>query len=123
MHWVAYFGVPNYLMSDNGSQVTSEIMRDVAAIFGIRQVLTPSYHPEANGTVERLNQTLTAMIKIFFIDSQTDWDLFLPTISVYMGLPELSRLQLFLVLFLQPFWIVFTQLKVLLKIVKLGTSR
>jgi len=56
-------------------------MRDVAGILGTRLVFTPPYHPEANGTAERLNQTFTAMVKKFVNDSQTDWDLFLPTIT------------------------------------------
>jgi hypothetical protein len=64
MHWVAYFRVPNFLMSDC-SRFTSEMMRDVAAILGIRLLFTALYHPEANGTVERLNQTFTAMVKKF----------------------------------------------------------
>jgi transposase InsO family protein len=81
MHWVAYFGCPNSLMSDNGSQFTSDLMRDVTAILGVRLVFTPPYHPQSNGTVERLNQTFTAMVKKFVNESQTDWDLFLPTIT------------------------------------------
>jgi hypothetical protein len=81
MHWVAYFGPPNSLLSDNGTQFKSDIMRDVAAILTIRLTFTPPYHPQDNGNVKRLNRTFTTMVKKYVNESQTDWDLYLPTIT------------------------------------------
>ena len=81
MHWVAYFGPPNSLLSDNGTQFKSEVMKDVAAILAIRLSFTPPYHPQGNGNVERLNRTFTTMVKKYVNESQTDWDLYLPTIT------------------------------------------
>ena len=43
MHWIAYFGPPNNLLSDNGTQFKSDIMRDVAAIMDTRLKFTPPY--------------------------------------------------------------------------------
>ena len=81
MHWIAYFGPPNNLLSDNGTQFKSEIMRDVAAIMDTRLKFTPPYHPQGNGNVERLNRTFTTMVKKYVNEAQTDWDIYLPTIT------------------------------------------
>jgi hypothetical protein len=81
MHWIAYFGAPNKLLSDNGTQFKSELMKDVAAVMNIRLSFTPPYHPQGNGNVERLNRTFTTMVKKYVNESQTNWDLYLPTIT------------------------------------------
>ena len=81
MHWIAYFGAPNKLLSDNGTQFKSELMKDVASVMNIRLSFTPPYHPQGNGNVERLNRTFTTMVKKYVNESQTNWDLYLPTIT------------------------------------------
>jgi transposase InsO family protein len=56
--WVARFGVPTTVTTDRGTQFTSATWTCMAKKLGFRHVLTTSYHPQANGMVERLHRQL-----------------------------------------------------------------
>lgn len=46
-------GVPKEMLTDMGSQFTSELMAEVSHLLSIRQLTTSPYHPMCNGLVER----------------------------------------------------------------------
>lgn len=52
-------GVPKEMLTDMGSQFTSELMAEVSHLLSIRQLTTSPYHPMCNGLVER-----TSMLQI-----------------------------------------------------------
>jgi len=62
-HWVARFGPPLYLVSDRGTQFTSELLINLNRLLGIHQIRTSAYNPKANGTIERLHRTLKAALR------------------------------------------------------------
>jgi hypothetical protein len=80
-HWVATFGPPARLLSDNGSNFSSALMEDVCTLLKIKKLFTSPYHPATNGAVERMNRTISAMLSHYVNESQTDWDQFLPLVS------------------------------------------
>lgn len=49
----ASYGLPEEVVSDNGPQFTSSEFKQFFRGNGIRQTLTPAYHPSSNGAVER----------------------------------------------------------------------
>ena len=51
-------GVPREMLSDNGSQFTSSVMKEVSRLISVRQLTITPYHPMCNGLVERFNGTL-----------------------------------------------------------------
>ncbi|XP_076029780.1 uncharacterized protein LOC143018305 [Oratosquilla oratoria] len=57
-NWVTHFGVPTNLFSDRGRQFESTLWNKVVALLGIRRYRTASYHPQANGMVERFHRQL-----------------------------------------------------------------
>ena len=61
--WIARFGVPASVTSDRGRQFISELWRNVLHLFGIKPTQTTSYHPQANGMVERMHRQLKASLK------------------------------------------------------------
>ena len=62
-HWIARFGVPEDITSDRGPQFTSSVWAEFKKLFGIKVHRTTSYHPQANGMVERLHRQLKASLK------------------------------------------------------------
>ena len=61
--WIARFGVPASVTSERGRQFISELRRNVLHLFGIKPTQTTSYHPQANGMVERMHRQLKASLK------------------------------------------------------------
>ncbi|GFR99807.1 Pol polyprotein [Elysia marginata] len=51
-------GVPEEVLSDQGTQFMSDCMKEVCRLLGIKQKATTPYHPMCNGLVERSNATL-----------------------------------------------------------------
>ena len=57
-NWVARFGVPSTIITDQGRQFTSGLWAELAALLGVDRRRTTSYHPQCNGMVERLHRTI-----------------------------------------------------------------
>ena len=48
-------GIPDSIVSDRGTQFTSDFTRALAALVGIHQKLSTSFHPQTDGQTERIN--------------------------------------------------------------------
>lgn len=60
--WIARFGCPEHITTDRGRQFESQTFKSLAALIGATHHFTTSYHPAANGLVERLHRQLKAAI-------------------------------------------------------------
>ena len=75
---VCRYGVPRYLHSDQGANLTSRIIQSLCKKLGIQRTQTSAYHPQGNAQVERFNRTLEAMLSKTVKENQKDWDQQLP---------------------------------------------
>jgi transposase InsO family protein len=57
-HWINRFGVPDTINSSRGPQFTLNLWAELCNMLNILHCQTTTYHPEANGTVERLHHHL-----------------------------------------------------------------
>jgi hypothetical protein len=79
---ICRFGAPKHLLSDRGANFLSALCSKVYELLQINKVTTTSYHPQANGIVERFNGVLVEMLSMFSSDS--DWDAYIPyVLSAY----------------------------------------
>ena len=62
-HWISRFGIPMDMSSDRGSQFTSQLWSSVAKLLGITLHHTTTYHPQANGLVERFHRHLKTSLR------------------------------------------------------------
>ena len=56
-------GIPNIVVSDNGTQFTSDKFENFMKSNRIKHILCPTYSPKSNGLVERFVQTFKAAMK------------------------------------------------------------
>ena len=73
-------GIPQQILSDRGTQFTSELMKELYRLFGIQPIHTTPYHPQSNGMCERLNGTLKTLLKKVTAENPKDWDRYLPAV-------------------------------------------
>jgi transposase InsO family protein len=82
----ARFGYPDEIHSDQGTQFTGHLMKELAELLGIRTTVTPAYHPQSN-PVERAHRDLKAGLRAALVDCpHQDWEdvlpqSFLPSVS------------------------------------------
>ncbi|KAL8598384.1 hypothetical protein ACOMHN_032661 [Nucella lapillus] len=82
-------GVPNKVISDRGTQFTSEVMQEVYRLLSIQGATTTPYHAQANGMVEKFNGTLKSMIRKLCIEQPTEWDRYIPAmLFAYREVPQ-----------------------------------
>ena len=61
--WIARFGTPSTITTDRGRQFESALWSQLTRLLGSKRIHTTSYHPIANGLVERFHRQLKASLK------------------------------------------------------------
>ena len=59
---ICRYGVPTTLHSDQGANLTGQVISSLCKRLGIKRTQTTAYHPQGNGQVEHFNRTLDAML-------------------------------------------------------------
>ncbi len=77
-------GIPTEILTDQGTPFMSRMMADLCRFLKVKQLRTTVYHPQTDGLVERINQTLKQMLRR--ADDKRDWDQML--LYVLFGIRE-----------------------------------
>ncbi|KAK3552186.1 hypothetical protein QTP86_005112 [Hemibagrus guttatus] len=77
-HVFCNYGLPEDIVSDRGSQFTSQVWPAFCTQLGINVSLTSGYHPQSNGQAERLNQEDGRFLRSYCSQEQHQWSEFLP---------------------------------------------
>jgi transposase InsO family protein len=78
--WIALFGIPVTILSDNGSAFAMKFFGVLTQVLGVNQVFTSAYRPTTNGQAELLNATLVDCISALAFEK--DWDLSIELASI-----------------------------------------
>ena len=85
----ARVGVPGEILTDQGSNFTSQLLEELYRMLHIQPIRTSPYHPQTDGLVEHFNQTLKAMLRKVHIQEGQDWDQLLPyVLFAYREIPQ-----------------------------------
>jgi hypothetical protein len=68
------FSTPRQIIMDNGTQFISQLVHSHAELFKVKMRHTSLYNSRSNSTVERNNQTVSAMVKHYAQQNYKAWD-------------------------------------------------
>jgi hypothetical protein len=91
---VSRYGAGITLISDQGTQFTSSLLKRVCNKLGIIKSEISAFHPQAN-PVERMHRTFTSIIRAMMFQEKahpSDWHLFVPYVLAAIRLMPLSNL-------------------------------
>ena len=71
-------GVPQELLTYNGSNFMSKVMKKYCSMTGIKKTRTFPYHPQTDGMVEPFNASLKRLLRKLTQNSEVEWNLCLP---------------------------------------------
>lgn len=84
-------GFPKEILSDLGTQFTSDLMKEVSRLLSIKQLTTSPYNPACNGLAEKFNGSLKSMLKKMCAEEPKQWDRFIaPLLFAYREAPQES---------------------------------
>ena len=72
---ISRFGCPKILISYKGLYFLNPVIREMIQLFQITHRKTTPYHPQTNGQIERINQTLIRILQKIVIESKKDWNI------------------------------------------------
>src|SRR5882762_9876314 len=71
-------GLPEKVLSDQGPQFASRVMRELNRMLGIKTATSTAFHPQTDGQTERVNQEIEQYLRLFIEHRQSDWMNWLP---------------------------------------------
>lgn len=68
--WISRFGVPHRITTDRGRQFESQLFNQLNNMLGTKHLRTTSFHPQANGMIERWHRSLKTSLKAKLTNSE-----------------------------------------------------
>lgn len=77
IHLIKYFsifGFPNTILTDQGTNFMSNLLKEINKILQIKHKITSPYHPQTNGSLERTHASIKSFIKSYVGNNPETWD-------------------------------------------------
>ena len=88
--FVANFGCPISVHSDNGTEFTSELFKSLMDELKIQKTFTPSYNPRSNGKLECWHRDLNSVMRAASAREDSNWITYLPALTLAHNAKEYS---------------------------------
>jgi len=73
IHFISLFGIPKYVLTDQGTNFTADIFKETCKFLKIKQLWSSPYHPQTQGALERSHSTLKEYLKSYVSENQDNW--------------------------------------------------
>ena len=80
--WIANHGMCDQLVTDNGTEFTNEVLKDLCKLMNIEKIYTSAYNPRANSSAESFNRVIIKYMKTQLDNNTLDWELILPALKI-----------------------------------------
>lgn len=77
-------GIPKEILSDNGTQFKSDLMKELHRLLGVKPLFTTPFHPSGNGRIERFHSTLKSSLRKVCEDKPKYWHRYLSPLMFAM---------------------------------------
>ena len=67
------FGLPDEISHDQGGEFENDLFKEIAKLCGVKRIRTTKYHPQSNGKVEHMSQTIIFMLQILLELHKSKW--------------------------------------------------
>ena len=81
LHLVCTFSVPRAILSDQGPEFESLLFKHLCERLGLKKVRTSTYHPQTNGTAERLHRFIKYTLRAVCDEQPRVWAQLLPHVA------------------------------------------
>jgi transposase InsO family protein len=71
---ILYHGPPRTLVTERGSNFTSQFFTSLCKTLQIIYLKTTAYHPQSNGRTERFNRTMAEMLRKYLEQGFSKWE-------------------------------------------------
>jgi hypothetical protein len=78
-------GFPDAIVSDRGRQFISDLWRELCTLLQVKQRLSSAYHPETDGSTERMNSTTETVVRTYVNEDQNNWAPLCPIIELMIN--------------------------------------
>ena len=72
-NYFSIFGFLQHLMLDQGTKFCGKVIEAMCSLLGVEKIRTTPYHPQTNGSAERVHQTLQHMIGKLDLERRKKW--------------------------------------------------
>ena len=76
-NFICHYGFPEKIISDQGRNFGSDLIKELCKIAGVKKLHTTPYHPQGTGQCERFNSTLCNMLGTLSEEEKSDWKSYL----------------------------------------------
>ena len=85
------YGIPNVIHMDHGSNLSSELMKQLYHLYGVKITHSSIYHPQGNSVIERNHATMKNILKKMIGEQPRQWHRFIaPLLFAMRSTPNVS---------------------------------
>jgi hypothetical protein len=81
--WICRFSVPGRIVTDQGKEFCSNLMKELCKLWGVTKDRTSGFHPETNSSAESYNRTIIKYMRCVLDNNTTlEWEELLPIMGL-----------------------------------------